>query len=89
LTQGLESLRDRHPDLVLEMRGKGLLRGVKLSIDNKGVQTSLRERKVLVGVAGENVVRFAPPLIVGEAEISQAIETLDAVLSAHITEAGA
>jgi acetylornithine/N-succinyldiaminopimelate aminotransferase len=89
LTQGLESLRDHHPDLVLEMRGKGLLRGVKLSIDNKGVQTSLRERKVLVGVAGENVVRFAPPLIVGEAEISQAIETLDAVLSAHITEAGA
>jgi acetylornithine/N-succinyldiaminopimelate aminotransferase len=87
--QGLESLRDRHPDLVLEVRGKGLLRGLKLSIDNKAFQAKLRHRKLLVGVAGDNVVRFAPPLIVSEAEASQALDVIDAALAAQKAEAGA
>src|SRR5262249_21825620 len=71
LGQALEGLKDRHPNLVVETRGKGLLRGLKLRNDPKHIQAKLRERKVLVGVAGENVLRLAPPLIIDQTQISQ------------------
>ncbi len=89
LGQALEGLKDRHPNLVVETRGKGLLRGLKLKIDPKGIQANLRARKVLVGVAGENVLRLAPPLIIDEAQVSQAIDAIDAVLAEQMAEAGA
>jgi acetylornithine/N-succinyldiaminopimelate aminotransferase len=89
LGQAMEGLKDRHPDLVVETRGKGMLRGLKLKIDPKAIQGKLRDRKVLVGVAGDNVLRLAPPLIIDEAQISQAIDTIDAVLAAQMAEAGA
>ncbi len=89
LGQALESLKDRHPDLVEDVRGKGLLRGIKLTINPKGIQGKLRERKVLVGVAGDNVLRLAPPLIIDESQIAQAVDAIDAVLAAHKAEAGA
>lgn len=81
LQQGLEGLKDRHPGLVLEVRGKGLLRGLKLSVDPKPVQTAARARKLLVGVAGDNVLRLAPPLIIEPAHVAEAIGILDAALS--------
>jgi acetylornithine/N-succinyldiaminopimelate aminotransferase len=81
LGQSLEGLKDRHPDLVVDVRGKGLLRGLKLKIDPKDVQAKLRARKVLVGVAGDNVLRLAPPLIINEAQIGQAIDALDLALA--------
>ena len=81
LGQALEGLRDRHSDLVLDVRGKGLLRGLRLSIDPKLVQAKLRDRKVLVGVAGENVLRLAPPLIIEPAQLSLAIGAIDAALT--------
>jgi len=89
LSQALEGLKDRHPNLVIETRGKGLLRGLKLKIDPKSIQAKLRDRKVLVGVAGENVLRLAPPLIIDEAQISQAIDAIDAVFAEQMAEAGA
>lgn len=89
LGQALEGLKDRHPNLVVDVRGKGLLRGLKLKIDPKLLQEKLRDRKVLVGVAGDNVLRLAPPLVINEAEISEAINAIDAVLAAQMAEAGA
>ncbi len=89
LGQSLEGLKDRHPDLVVEVRGKGLLRGLKLTIDPKPLQGALRQRKVLVGVAGDNVLRIAPPLIIDEAQVSQAVDAIDAVLAAQVTAASA
>lgn len=81
LKQGLASLKDRYPELVEEVRGKGLLTGIKLSIVPKSVQVAARERKLLVGVAGDNVLRLAPPLIMTEQDARDAINILDAVLS--------
>ena len=89
LGQALEGVKDRHPDLVVEARGKGLLRGLKLKVDPKSIQAKLRQRRVLVGVAGDNVLRLAPPLIIDEAQVSQAIDAIDAVLAAQMAEAGA
>lgn len=89
LGQALEGVKDRHPDLVVEVRGKGLLRGLKLKVDPKPIQLKLLERKVLTGVAGDNVLRMAPPLVITEAELSQAIDAIDAVLAEQMAQAGA
>ncbi len=89
LTQALEGLKDRHPELVVAVTGKGLLRGLKLKIDPKGIQGKLRDRKVLVGVAGDNVLRLAPPLVISEEQVRQAIDAIDAVLAAQMAEASA
>jgi acetylornithine/N-succinyldiaminopimelate aminotransferase len=89
LSQALEGLKDRHPNLVVETRGKGLLRGLKLTMNPKEIQAKLRARKVLVGVAGDNVLRLAPPLVITEDEIRQAIDAIDAVLAAQMAEASA
>lgn len=85
LLQGLAQLQDAHPDQVLEVRGKGLLTGIKVAGSNVAVRDAARERGLLVGVAGDNVVRLAPPLIVTQQDVSQAIEALDAALGAVST----
>ena len=88
LGQALEGVKDRHPDLVVEVRGKGLLRGLKLKIDPKDIQGKLRDQhKLLVGVAGDNVLRLAPPLIIDEAQVSQAVDAIDAALTSYVTQA--
>ena len=90
LTQALESLKDRHPDLVVAVTGKGLLRGLKLKINPKPIQGKIRDqKKVLLGVAGDNVLRLAPPLTITEDEIRQAVDAIDAVLAAQMAEASA
>lgn len=89
LGQSLEGLKDRHPELVAAVTGKGLLRGLKLKTDPKGIQGKLRDRKVLVGVAGDNVLRLAPPLVIDEAQVRQAVDAIDAVLAAQMAEASA
>jgi acetylornithine/N-succinyldiaminopimelate aminotransferase len=89
LGQALEGVKDRHPNLVVDVRGRGLLRGLKLKIDPKPLQAKLRDRRVLVGTAGDNVLRMAPPLIIDEKQISQAIDAIDAVFAEQMAEAGA
>ena len=67
-----------------------MLRGLKLKIDPKPIQARIRdEKRVLVGVAGDNVLRLAPPLTISEDEIRQAVDAIDAVLAAQTAEASA
>jgi acetylornithine/N-succinyldiaminopimelate aminotransferase len=83
LRQGLHGLADSHSDVIEELRGKGLLLGVKLKrIVNKDVRDAARDRGLLVGMAGDNVIRLAPPLVVSAQDASQALEVLDASLAA-------
>jgi acetylornithine/N-succinyldiaminopimelate aminotransferase len=83
LTQGLKSLADSHADLIEpEERGKGLLRGLRFKANPKAVQTHAREHGLLVGVAGENVLRLAPPLIITEADVREAVGILDRAITA-------
>ena len=88
-TQGLASLADRHADFVVETRGRGFLRGLKIKGAPRDVQKIARDHKLLVGVAGDNVVRFAPPLIVTEAHIREAVEKLDEALALAKSERAA
>ena len=81
LRQGLHGLADTHADVVDEVRGKGLLLGLKLKvIENKTVRDRARDAGLLVGVAGDNVVRLAPPLVITSEEASEALAGLDAAL---------
>jgi acetylornithine/N-succinyldiaminopimelate aminotransferase len=81
LHQSLEGLKDRYPDLVLDVRGKGLLTGINMSIDPMRVRQACFERGMLIGTAGKSVVRMAPPLIATTANVSEAISILDAALA--------
>jgi acetylornithine/N-succinyldiaminopimelate aminotransferase len=81
LHQALEGLKDRYPDMILDVRGKGLLCGINMSIDPMKVRQACFERGMLIGTAGKTVVRMAPPLIATTANVSEAISILDAALA--------
>jgi len=77
LKQKLASVVDRHSDVLSEVRGEGLLVGVKAVVPSGDLVTALRDQKLLTVGAGENVVRFLPPLIVSAAEIEDSVERLE------------
>ncbi len=77
LKQKLASVVDRHPGVLAEVRGEGLLIGLKAVVPSGDLVTTLRDQKLLTVGAGENVVRFLPPLIVTEAEIEEAVQRLE------------
>ena len=76
--QSLEGLKDEFPDMIVEVRGKGLLLGLKLAdkVNNRELRMAVQARNLLVGTAGDNVLRMAPPLIIGESEAREALEIL-------------
>jgi acetylornithine/N-succinyldiaminopimelate aminotransferase len=77
LKQKLASVVDRHPDIVNEVRGEGLLIGLKAVVPSGDLVNALRAEKLLTVGAGENVVRLLPPLIVSETEIEEAVRRLE------------
>jgi acetylornithine/N-succinyldiaminopimelate aminotransferase len=77
LKQKLASVVDRYPGVLSEVRGEGLLIGVKAVVPSGDLITALRNEKLLTVGAGDNVVRFLAPLIVTEAEIDQSIASLE------------
>ena len=68
------------PGHIIETRGRGLLRGVAVSGAPAQVVARCREQGLLLSVAGDKVVRFAPPYIVERAQIDEALTILRAVL---------
>ncbi len=82
LKQKLASVVDRHPKVLAEVRGEGLLIGLKAVVPSGDLVTALRDQKLLTVGAGENVVRFLPPLIVTEAEIEESVARLERACTA-------
>jgi acetylornithine/N-succinyldiaminopimelate aminotransferase len=78
IKQRLAELRDRHPAVIAEVRGEGLLVGLRAIVPQADLIAAAREEGLLTVAAGENVVRLLPPLIVSEADIAQAVDKLDA-----------
>ena len=84
LTDGLADLAAKYPSILADSRGWGLLKGIKIK-DDAGVTAgelvgdAMKEGLLLVA-AGPSVVRFVPPLIVTEAEISKALELFENTL---------
>lgn len=77
LKQKLAGVVDRHPRVVSEIRGEGLLLGLKAVVPSPELIAALRAEKLLTVGAGDNVVRLLPPLIVSEAELDEAIGRLE------------
>ena len=81
LSQQFAALKDAHPDVVKEVRGKGLLCGMQLKKKALDVRNLARNNHLLVGNAGDNVLRMVPPLIITEEHVREAIEILDKVFT--------
>lgn len=75
--QRLAELKDRYPSVIAEVRGEGLLIGLRAVVPQGDLVNELRTEKLLTVAAGDNVVRLLPPLIAGEAEIGEAIGMID------------
>jgi acetylornithine/N-succinyldiaminopimelate aminotransferase len=80
--QRLAEMKDRHPTIIAELRGEGLLVGVRTVVPNGELVDALRAEKLLAVAAGDNVVRLLPPLIVEEADIAEGIARLDRAATA-------
>jgi len=77
LKQRLAELKDRHAAVIAEVRGEGLLMGLRMIPQASEMVDELRAEKMITVAAGDNVVRLLPPLIVGEKEIAEAIGCID------------
>jgi acetylornithine/N-succinyldiaminopimelate aminotransferase len=75
--QRLAAVMDVHPDIFAEIRGEGLLIGLRCVPPVADVARALREQGLLVAAAGENVARLLPPLIVTEADIDDAVTRIE------------
>jgi len=78
LRQKLAELKDRHPAVIAEVRGEGLLLGLRTLVPNTELIAAMREEHMLAPAAADNVVRLLPPLTIGAAEIDAAFDKLDA-----------
>jgi acetylornithine/N-succinyldiaminopimelate aminotransferase len=79
LRAGLERLRAEHPSAIAEVRGRGLLLGLRVEAPNTEFAARLRERGVISVGASDNVVRLLPPLTISEEEIEVGLEAVAAV----------
>jgi acetylornithine/N-succinyldiaminopimelate aminotransferase len=77
LNQQLTGLKDRFPDVVVDIRGKGLLIGVKLATPNREFMQHARDEHLLIAGGGDNCVRLLPPLVLTQAEAREAIEKFE------------
>ena len=79
--QRLAELKDRHSSLIAEVRGEGLLLGLRAVRSSAELVDEFRAEKLLTVAAGDNVVRLLPPLIIAEAEIGEAVARIDRALT--------
>ena len=77
--QGLKKIKDKYPKIIGEIRGTGLIKGLKMSVDNTEFLNKLMENKMLTVKASENVVRLFPPLIVKNQELDEALSKIEKV----------
>lgn len=84
--QHLAMLLSEYPDIVSEVRGRGLMLGLKLEIPSQGFLARLRENGMLAVGATENVIRLLPPLIVDESHLREATEALSATCAGYRAE---
>jgi acetylornithine/N-succinyldiaminopimelate aminotransferase len=80
--QRLAEMKDRHPGVIAEIRGEGLLLGMRMNVPNGEMVDALRAEKMLAVAAGDNVVRLLPPLNITDAEVGEAITRIDAAATA-------
>ncbi len=81
LKQRLAEITDRYPSLVAEVRGEGLLVGLRMHVPASQLVDATRSERMLTVGAGDNVVRLLPPLIISEQEMAEGVARLDRALA--------
>jgi acetylornithine/N-succinyldiaminopimelate aminotransferase len=79
--QRLAEIKDRHPTTISELRGEGLLMGLRVTVPNGEFVDALRSQGLLAAAAGDNVVRLLPPLVATDADIIDAVQRIDRAAS--------
>ncbi len=87
LKQKLAALKDSYPDVIEDIRGEGLMMGIKCKVKNTDFQAAALAQKLLVIGAGDNVVRLLPPLIISDADVAEAVDRLDMACASFKTKA--
>lgn len=80
--RGFADLASRYPDLVREVRGRGLILGLQLAEDPGAIVRAARERGLLVITAGANTLRFVPSLLISDEEIREGLGILGEAIAA-------
>ena len=75
----MNKIKDKHPKIIGEIRGIGLIKGLKMLVDNVEFMKKLMEHKMLTVKAAENVIRLFPPLIVKNEELDEALDKIQTV----------
>jgi acetylornithine/N-succinyldiaminopimelate aminotransferase len=88
-TQQLSGLKERHPQVIAEIRGKGLLIGLRLIPNNRDFMALARDEKLLIAGGGDNCVRLLPSLLLTREEASEAVEKLERACEAAKAKAAA
>jgi len=81
LRKGLDKVAGRHPDLIQEVRGRGLILGLELKVSGAPFVKACMESGLLINCTAERVLRFLPPLVVKREEIDEMLSILERVLS--------
>ncbi len=84
--KGFEKLQRQYPDVVKEVRGRGLILGLQLTQDPTPFVTAARERGLLVITCGTNTLRFVPPLIISEEEIQEGLGILEKAMEVVLSK---
>jgi len=82
LKQRLAEVKDRHPGVIADVRGHGLMMGLRSVVPNTELVAAARAQKLLLIGAGDNVARILPPLIISDAEIGEAVNRIEAACTA-------
>ena len=74
----LNKIKNKYPKIIGEIRGIGLMKGLKMLVDNTEFIKKLMNQKMLTIKAEENVIRVFPPLVVKNNELDEAISKIEA-----------
>jgi acetylornithine/succinyldiaminopimelate/putrescine aminotransferase len=77
----LEELKEEFPNMIMEIRGMGLLLGMELTRDGDPIVRACLERGMLINCAAGNVLRFVPALIVQQKDINRLIDVMEDIFS--------
>jgi len=77
--QGLNKIKEKYPKIIEEIRGVGLIKGLKMLVDNEEFIKKLMDHKMLAIKASENVIRLFPPLVVNNKELEEAFDKIEKV----------
>ena len=77
--QGLNKIKKKYSKIIGEIRGLGLMKGLRMLVDNVEFMTKLEENKMLTVKAEENVIRLFPPLIINNNELDEATNKIEKV----------